>query len=93
MKVPQNLTVFFVLGVLLLIVGIPYSIGLINGNSAQDGLLGILLLFGIPPILFVLLIDRILVRKHGSTKVNKVQLYFFGLIVVLWVVRFVANLF
>lgn len=93
MKAPQNLTVFFVLGLLMIIVGIPYSILLINGNSAQDGLLGIYLLFGIIPILLTLLIDRILVRKFGGRKVNTVQLCFFGLILLLWIVRFIANLF
>lgn len=93
MKAPQNLTVFFVLGLLMIIVGIPYSILLINGNSAQDGLLGIYLLFGIIPILLTLLIDRILVRKFGGRKVNTVQLCFFGLIILLWIVRFIANLF
>ncbi|RZK05406.1 MAG: hypothetical protein EOO46_15865 [Flavobacterium sp.] len=93
MRKLQNLTVFFVLGVMLLLIGIPYSIFLINGNSAQDGLLGIYLLFGIVPVLFVLLVDRLLVRKFGSRSVNRVQLYFFGFVALLWVVRFVVNLF
>lgn len=93
MKAPQNLTLFFIFCMLMLIIGIPYSILLINGNSAQDGLLGIYLLFGIIPVLFVLLIDRILVRKFGGRKVNTVQLCFLGLILLLWVVRFIVNLF
>ena len=77
----------------MLVIGIPYSILLINGNSAQDGLLGIYLLFGIVPVLFVLLIDRLLVRKIGSRKVNRVQGYFFGFVALLWTIRFIANLF
>jgi len=93
MKLLQNLTVFFVLGILMLLFGIPYSILLITGNSAQDGLQGIYLLFGIVPVLLVLLIDRILVRKFGSRKINTVQLYFFGIIALLWIIRFIANIF
>ena len=93
MKLLQNLTVFFVFGIVMLIIGIPYSITLIAGNSAQDGLLGIYLLLGILPVLLVLLIDRFLVLKFGNKKVNRVQFCFFGLIVLLWMVRFIANLF
>jgi len=93
MKLLQNLTVFFSLGVLALLIGIPYSILLINGNSAQDGLLGIYLLFGIIPVSIVVLLDRILVGKFGVKKVNRVQVCFFGVIVLLWLVRFIANLF
>lgn len=89
----KSLTVFLVIGMLLLATGIPYSILLINGNSAQDGLMGIYLLFAIPSVLLVLLLDRFFTRKFGCNKVNQVHLYFFGMIVLLWVIRFIADLF
>ncbi|QOG03276.1 hypothetical protein [Flavobacterium sp. MDT1-60] len=92
MNLPKNLTLFYVSGILSIVAGIIYAIILINGNSAEDGLLGIYILFGLIPVSLVLLIDRLLVRKFGNQKVNKVQFYFLGFIILLWIIRAIANL-
>jgi hypothetical protein len=87
-----KLTLFFILGILSILAGIIYAIILINGNSAEDGLMGIYILFWLVPVLVVILIDRFLVRKFGNKKVNKVQFSFLAFIVLLWIIRAIANL-
>ncbi|MEN2402013.1 hypothetical protein GKZ90_0019645 [Flavobacterium sp. MC2016-06] len=91
-KLSKKLTLFFFSGILAIIAGIIYAIMLITGNSAEDGLLGIYILFGLIPISLILLIDRLLVKKFGNQKVNKVQLYFLLFILLLWTIRTLANL-
>lgn len=88
----NKLTLFYVFGILSIIAGIIYAIILINGNSAEDGLMGIYILFGLIPVGFIILIDRFLVRKFGNQKVNKVQFSFLAFIVLLWIIRAIANL-
>jgi hypothetical protein len=92
MNLPKNLTLFFVSGILSIIAGIIYAIILINGNSAEDGLMGIYILFSLIPVSLVLLIDRLLVRKFGNQKINKVQFYFLGFVILLWILRAIVNL-
>lgn len=92
MNLPKNLTLFFVFGILSIITGIIYAIILINGNSAEDGLMGIYILFSLIPVSLVLLIDRLLVRKFGNQKINKVQFYFLGFVILLWILRAIVNL-
>jgi hypothetical protein len=88
----KKLTLFFILGIFYIFGGIIYAIILINGNSAQDGLLGIYILFSIIPVFILLLFERFLVRKFGSQKVNRTQFYFVLFIVILWIIRAIANL-
>jgi len=88
----KKLTLFFILGIFYIFGGIIYAIILINGNSAQDGLLGIYILFSIIPVFIFLLLERFLVRKFGSQKVNRTQFYFVLFIVILWIIRAIANL-
>lgn len=92
MSLPKNLTLFFVAGILSIIIGIVYAVMLINGNSAPDGLMGIYILFWLIPIFAAVLIDRFLVKKFGNQKVNKVQFSFLLFIVLLWIIRAIANL-
>ncbi|KOP37068.1 hypothetical protein DBB36_13775 [Flavobacterium sp. WLB] len=92
MNFPKKLTLFFVLGILSILAEIIYAIILITGNSAEDGLLGIYILMGLIPVSLVILIDRLLVRKFGNQKVNKVQFSFLLFIILLWIVRAIANL-
>jgi hypothetical protein len=89
----QNWTLFFIAGIIAIIAGLITSIILITGNSAADGLFGMYLLFSLVPVLLVIIIDRILVWKLGNKNVNKVQFSILLLIVFLWIVRFVLNLF
>jgi hypothetical protein len=88
----KKLTLFFILGIFYIFGGIIYTIILITGNSAQDGLLGIYILFSIIPVFILLLFERFLVRKFGSQKVNRTQFYFVLFIVILWIIRAIANL-
>lgn len=92
MKLPKNLTLFYALGILSILGGLIYSIILINGNSAEDGLFGIYILFGLIPVCIVLFIDRLLVKRFGNQKVNKVQFSFLGFIILLWIIRAIVNL-
>lgn len=84
-------TLFYVLGILSILAGTIYAIILIAGNSAQDGLLGIYILFSLVLVLFAVIVDRLLVRKFGNQKVNKVQFSFLLLIVLLWIIRAILN--
>jgi hypothetical protein len=88
----QNWTLFFIVGITAIIAGVAASIILMTGVSASDGLFGMYILFGLIPVLLVIIIDRILVRKFGNKNVNKVEFSILLLIVLLWMVRFVINL-
>jgi hypothetical protein len=89
----QNWTLFFIAGIIAMITGLIAAIVLMNGSSAPDALFGMYILFGLVPLLLVIIIDRILVWKFGNKNVNKVQFFILLLIVFLWIVRFVLNLF
>lgn len=92
MSLPKNLTLFYVSGILSIIIGIIYAVILINGNSAPDGLMGVYILFWLLPVFAAVLIDRFLVKKFGAQKVNKVQFSFLLFIILLWIIRAIANL-
>lgn len=87
----KKLTIFFVLGILAILTAVVFSIMLITGNSASDGLMGIYFLLAIVPVIVFLVIERFLVRSYGSQKVNKAELYFLLFIVFLWLLREVLN--
>ena len=89
---PKNLTLFYVLGICSLIVGIIYAIMLIDGNSGPDGLMGIYILFGLLPVIILIIIDRFLVTKFGNQKVNIVEFSFLGFILFLWIIKMLLNL-
>lgn len=76
-----------------MITGLIAAIVLMNGSSAPDALFGMYILFGLVPLLLVIISDRILVLKLGNKNVNKVQFSILLLIVFLWIVRFVLDLF
>jgi hypothetical protein len=88
----KNLTLFFILGIISILAGIVYSIILITGNSAEDGLIGINILLGLIPFLLFVIIDRFLVKKFGNQKVNKIQFFILGFILFLWIIRAIINL-
>lgn len=87
----QNWTLFFILGLLTLIAGIVAAIVLMTGVSAPDALYGMFILLWMIPVVVVIIIDRILVRKFGHKAVNKIQFFILLFIAFLWVVRALAN--
>lgn len=89
----QNWTLFFITGIIAMIARLIAAIVMMNGPSAPDALFGMYILFSLVPLLLVIIIDRILVWKFGNKNVNKVQFSILLLIVFLWIVRFVLNLF
>ncbi|MGE8512888.1 MAG: hypothetical protein ACN6N7_09340 [Chryseobacterium culicis] len=89
----QNWTLFFLVGIIAIIAGLIASVVLMTGSSAEDGLFGMYILFSLIPILLVIIIDRILVWKFGNKNVNKVQFAILLFIILLWIVRFVVNIF
>lgn len=92
MKSPKNLTVFYLLGILSILAGLFFAVIFITGNSAQDRLQGIYLLFGLIPVFLVIVIDRLFVKRFGNQKVNKVQFSILGFIILLWIIRAIVNL-
>jgi hypothetical protein len=92
MKSPKNLTVFYILGILSILAGLFFAVIFITGNSAQDRLEGIYHLFGLIPVFLVIVIDRLLAKKFGNQKVNKVQFSILGFIILLWIIRAIVNL-
>lgn len=89
----QNWTLFFIAGIIAIVAMLITSIVLMTGPSAPDALFGMYLLFSMVPVLVVIIIDRILVWKFGNKKVNKIQFFILLLIIFLWIIRFVLNLF
>ncbi|AZA79738.1 hypothetical protein EG347_20745 [Chryseobacterium sp. G0186] len=88
----KNWTLFFILGLITLIVGIIIAIVLMTGVSAPDALYGMFILLWMIPVVLVIVIDRILVRKFGHKAVNKIQFFILLFIAFLWVVRALVNL-
>ena len=58
----QNWILFFIAGIIAMISGLIAAIVLMKGSSAPDVLFGYIL-FGLVPLLLVIIIDRILVWK------------------------------
>lgn len=85
----NKVTIFFTLSIVSILIGILIAIVLATGVSAPDKLAALYLIFGLIPVLFIIVIDRICVWKFGTRKVNKVQLYilisFIGLFVINWI--------
>ncbi|MGU3373710.1 hypothetical protein [Chryseobacterium sp. M5A1_1a] len=88
----KNGTLFFILGLITLIVGIVVAIVLMTGVSAPDGLYGMFILLWMIPVVLVIAIDRMFVWKFGHKAVNKIQFFILLFIAFLWVVRALANL-
>ncbi|MEG0929043.1 hypothetical protein [Chryseobacterium sp.] len=88
----KNWTLFFILGLLTLIVGIIAAIVLMTGVSAPDGLYGMFIMLWMIPVVIVIISDRILVWKFGSKGVNKIQFFILLFTAFLCLVRVFANL-
>lgn len=85
----NQLTLFFVLSLVSILCVIIFSIIAFNSVSAQDGLAGMYALFGLIPIVIIMILDRICVWKLGAKKVNKIQFYIAGIILLLFILNWV----
>lgn len=85
----NQLTLFFVLGSLSMLSVIIFSIIAFNSVSAQDGLAGMYVLFGLIPVVIIMIIDRICVWKFGVKKVNKIQFYIAGIVLSLFMLNWI----
>ncbi|MDF2475924.1 MAG: uncharacterized protein K0S24_1407 [Sphingobacterium sp.] len=83
-------TLFLILGILGFI-GVVAAIAILGtGHSAPDKLMAIYIgIFGLIPILLLLIIDRICVWKFGTAKVNKIEVYILGTFMLLFVLNWI----
>lgn len=88
----KNWTLFFILGIVAIIIGLVVSIMLMTGVSAPDALFGMYILLGLIPVLLLVGIDRIFVWKFGNKIANKIQFSILAFVAFLWVVRFLIDL-
>lgn len=83
-------TLFLILGILGFI-GVVTTVAILGtGHSAPDKLMAIYIgIFGLIPILLLLIIDRICVWKFGTAKVNKIEVYILGTFMLLFVLNWI----
>ncbi|WP_293945932.1 MULTISPECIES: hypothetical protein [unclassified Sphingobacterium] len=83
-------TFFLILGILGFI-GVVTTVAILGtGHSAPDKLMAIYIgIFGLIPILLLLIIDRICVWKFGTAKVNKIEVYILGTFILLFVLNWI----
>lgn len=84
-----KLTLFLIVGILSLLIGLFFSYTAFTSVSAADGLAGMYILLGLIPVVLIIIIDRICVWKFGARKVNKVQFYIAGILVFLFIMNWI----
>lgn len=88
-KPANKLTLFLILGILSLIIGLFFSYTAFTSVSAADGLAGMYILLGLIPVVILIIADRICVWKFGAKKVNKVQFYIIGILALLFILNWI----
>lgn len=88
-KTTSKLTLFLISGILSLFIGLFFSYTAFTSVSAADGLAGMYILLGLIPVVLMIIIDRICVWKFGAKKVNKVQFYIAGILVLLFILNWI----
>ncbi|MBP2616871.1 hypothetical protein [Chryseobacterium jejuense] len=88
-KMASKLTLFLILGILSLLVGLFFSYTAFTRVSAADGLAGMYILLGLIPVVLLIITDRICVWQFGAKKVNKVQFYITGILVLLFILNWI----
>ena len=83
----NNLTIFYVLGLIALLGITISSIIMINQNGMNQRLQGWVNLLWLPLPIIILIIDRIWLKKSGLKNTNKVQCY----IVAAFILLFILN--
>ena len=81
--IKNKLTLFLVIGIFTIIGCVYFG----TGVSASDTMAGAYLILAIIPISFIIIIDRICVWKFGTKKVNKIQLYILGGLILLFAIN------
>ncbi|MDR2276068.1 MAG: hypothetical protein LBF27_34495 [Sphingobacterium sp.] len=86
-------TLFFILGIVSFVCVAVTIFVLGTGHSAPDKLMALYIgIFGMIPILLLLIIDRICVWKFGRIKVNKIETYILGVFILLFVLNWIRLL-
>ncbi|WP_347218569.1 hypothetical protein [Chryseobacterium sp.] len=88
-KPARKLTLFLILGVLSLLIGLFFSYTAFTSVSAADGLAGMYIMLGLIPVILIIIADRICVWKFGAKKVNKVQFYIAGIFILLFILNWI----
>jgi hypothetical protein len=88
-KKSHKITLFLILGVLSLLVGLFFAYTAFTSVSAADGLAGMYIVLGLIPVLIIIITDRICVRKFGAKKVNKVQFYITAAFILLFILNWI----
>jgi hypothetical protein len=69
----KNPTIFLIIGIILVLVGLPFGIyGLTLNGGASLG--GILILFGVLIVGLILILDRIFANRVNTKKLNGIEL-------------------
>lgn len=91
MKIPQSkkMTIFLVLSLTSMLAIIISSIILINANGMDQRLQGWVNLLWLPLAILCLIIDRVCVKKYGTSAVNKVQLYILSILILLFLANWI----
>ncbi|MEO8252866.1 MAG: hypothetical protein ABI554_00665, partial [Flavobacterium sp.] len=85
----KTMTLFFGLSLIALLGLIISSIVLINHNGMNQRLQGWVNLLWLPLPIFILIIDRICVRKFELKKVNKTQFYILGILILIIAINWI----
>ncbi|KZS40105.1 hypothetical protein AWE51_25420 [Aquimarina aggregata] len=72
-KIFKNPTVFSILGIIVILIGLPIGI---NGLTLNGGgsLGGAIILFGILVVLLIVILDRVLVNRVNAKKLNGIEI-------------------
>lgn len=82
-------TIFLTLSLIGLVGIIVSSIILMNNYGMDGRLQGWVNLLWIPLPIFIIIIDRISVRKYDTKKVNKTELYILGSLLLLFLINMI----
>ncbi|UUV22567.1 hypothetical protein [Paenimyroides aestuarii] len=84
---PQKLTIYYVFGIVLTIIGIIGLILFVSSSGMNDQMTGMYASMLLIPALIIIVIDRICVQKFGTKKVNKSSLYILAGLFLLYILN------
>lgn len=83
-NVTKKITVVLILVLIAVAVDLFFALSLLTGNSSSSIEMGIYFLLGLIPLFILVALDRILLKKYGNQKVNRIQFSLLILILFLW---------